>query len=216
MFDRCQSQLYSVVRNSASPKNDPSNRRHSSSSRKLANLIADSNRDPAPKEPKYITSAALSELISDPLKSEYDNIVILDCRYPHEYKGGRILGAVNVRTHDQLCSLRSRTSNALFVFYSEDSSSRAPAVHAAFRRRAMRRCTQNGTGCHCAILKDGFKKFYADSPHLCVGSFKSKSSAPLKRVVEYERAFQRDLLKQGVGPRQNKKIRFGLNRNNSE
>ena len=93
MFDRCQSQLYSVVRNSASPKNDPSNRRHSSSSRKLANLIADSNRDPAPKEPKYITSAALSELISDPLKSEYDHVVILDCRYPHEYKGGRILGA---------------------------------------------------------------------------------------------------------------------------
>lgn len=75
------------------------------------------------------------------LGPDFDNIyVIVDCRFPFEYKGGHVKGAINLFRHDKIKStffpndIAERTSpKKIPIFYCEYSQKRGPAMAHAVR-----------------------------------------------------------------------------------
>lgn len=85
---------------------------------------------------KSITPATLAKLINGCYSSSVATFKIIDCRYPYEYEGGHIHGAVNVYTKDQCLELLSNRNippqdpnkRNILVFHCEFSSSRGPTL----------------------------------------------------------------------------------------
>ncbi|RZC37212.1 Rhodanese and/or TEBP beta domain containing protein [Asbolus verrucosus] len=84
---------------------------------------------------KSITPATLARLIRGDFNGNVASYKVIDCRYPYEYEGGHIEGAINVYTKDQcmellnnLDSLQEDTMkrNNILVFHCEFSSERGP------------------------------------------------------------------------------------------
>lgn len=87
---------------------------------------------------KSITSDTLRKL----LLGEFDELVasykVIDCRYPYEYEGGHIYGALNLYTHEQILeefvsNLKTETTTDftkrnILVFHCEFSSERGPKL----------------------------------------------------------------------------------------
>ena len=78
----------------------------------------------------------LAELLEDNCSGEVDEYIILDCRYPYEYKGGHIRGAENVWSKETLQEqffskpeymLASR--RRIVIFHCEFSSKRGPDMY---------------------------------------------------------------------------------------
>ncbi|KAJ2494809.1 m-phase inducer phosphatase, partial [Coemansia sp. RSA 2052] len=69
----------------------------------------------------------------------YDEKIVVDCRFPYEYEGGHIAGAVNAPTMDVLEKLlldRPRTDRrVVVVLHCEYSLQRAPSMASHLRRR---------------------------------------------------------------------------------
>ncbi|XP_025415347.1 M-phase inducer phosphatase-like [Sipha flava] len=116
-----------------------------------------------------------------------DSYLIIDCRYPYEYEGGHIKGAINIYTKEQL--LQDYTDNKLgtkssksditnrkrnvLIFHCEFSSERGPSL-SRYLRNADR---QKNSTCYpyldypeMYLLDGGYCKFYAQYSHLCVPS----------------------------------------------
>ncbi|EFC38911.1 predicted protein [Naegleria gruberi] len=82
-----------------------------------------------------ITSKTLLQALRDDnLKNQ---IRIIDCRFPHEYQGGHIRGALNIWTPDvlleQFFSEGMNLSNQIIVFHCEYSQARAPKMYRYMR-----------------------------------------------------------------------------------
>ncbi|XP_051883638.1 cell division cycle 25 homolog d [Pristis pectinata] len=125
---------------------------------------------------KYISAQTVAVLLVGNFDHLIDEYVIVDCRYPYEYEGGHIKGALNLYTEEQLVSTffppqlspdpaRRRT---VIVFHCEFSSQRAPKVC-----RSLRRLDRNVNVyprlCfpELYILKDGYKHFFQQFETLC-------------------------------------------------
>lgn len=69
---------------------------------------------------------------TSPYMPKYDKIIIVDCRYPYEYEGGHIRGAINVYNPHQLPRAfffqvnKEKALRTLIVMHCEFSSQRAP------------------------------------------------------------------------------------------
>src|SRR5271170_1369724 len=62
----------------------------------------------------------------------YDQHLIVDCRFPYEFEGGHIAGAVNVNTWDALESYFLDTppeGKVVVIFHCEYSAHRAPRLY---------------------------------------------------------------------------------------
>ena len=213
-MDRCRSQMYNIMKNTMSRKEDSNSRRHSSSTRKLANIIADFNQQVKAAEPDSISSKDLRHILCHQSRSEHEHVILLDCRYPFEFKSGRIVGSFNVRTQEQLLRLSGRfnSSKSLFVFYSEFSTKRASAVYSVFQKKIMHSRTKNGTECKCVILEKGFKKFHDENPDLCIGEYRSCASGAPSQTLRYKKEFRTSILKEFIPDKRDKTVRFaGLN-----
>jgi len=65
----------------------------------------------------------------------YDQHLIVDCRFPYEFEGGHIAGAVNVNTWDALESYfldQPRQGKIVVIFHCEYSAHRAPRLFGPF------------------------------------------------------------------------------------
>lgn len=73
------------------------------------------------------------------LKGEFDGIIttftIVDCRYPYEYAGGHIKGAINIWEKDSLLSHFFKApqhpnpnERHIYIFHCEFSSKRGPQM----------------------------------------------------------------------------------------
>ncbi|XP_046576860.1 M-phase inducer phosphatase 3-like [Haliotis rubra] len=102
------------------------------------NLIGDGSKAPTitgrHKDLKSVSPRTVSQLLT----GKYDDVIsgyqIIDCRYPYEYEGGHIEGAINLHNEAQISevvtSLRGResTQRNILVFHCEFSSERAPKL----------------------------------------------------------------------------------------
>ena len=63
----------------------------------------------------------------------YNQHLIVDCRFPYEFEGGHIAGAVNVNTWEALESFfleQPRQGRVVVIFHCEYSAHRAPRLFA--------------------------------------------------------------------------------------
>ena len=70
------------------------------------------------------------DTMSDVLNSQDISYTLIDCRYPYEYAGGHIQGALNLWNHDMIRDFYSSHQGAapghVVIFYCEFSSERGP------------------------------------------------------------------------------------------
>lgn len=74
----------------------------------------------------------MAEVVRGKYHNTFEEITIIDCRYPYEFEGGHVRGAVNLYTKDAINSLlqNSMTSNKrhVLIFHCEFSSERGPKM----------------------------------------------------------------------------------------
>ncbi|XP_003384718.1 PREDICTED: M-phase inducer phosphatase-like [Amphimedon queenslandica] len=127
---------------------------------------------------KSISPDTVESLLNGKHDTKY---LIVDCRYPYEYEGGHIRGAINIWEKDTLLerffstpthpksSSESEERN-IIVFHCEFSSKRAPEMS-----RFMRKVDRERNGMEFPklyypelyLIEGGYKNFYATHPDLC-------------------------------------------------
>ncbi|KAL3315828.1 hypothetical protein Ciccas_005531 [Cichlidogyrus casuarinus] len=118
---------------------------------------------------RWIEGAKLSNLLASDA-----GLLLIDCRYPYEYEGGHIKGAVNAPVWPSLCrklfDCKYARVDILVVFYCEFSSARAPRMHDLVRNydRGMNyKHYPKLQYPQLRILEGGYHKFHKEHKHLC-------------------------------------------------
>ncbi|XP_038599278.1 M-phase inducer phosphatase 3-like [Tachyglossus aculeatus] len=84
----------------------------------------------------YVSSDTVAALLQGGYAQSVEEFVVVDCRYPYEYAGGHIKGALNLYREDQLverflqrprCPPEGPKSH-VFIFHCEFSSERGPRL----------------------------------------------------------------------------------------
>eukprot|EP00727_Mastigamoeba_balamuthi_P002686 m51a1_g12414 putative m-phase inducer phosphatase 3 (273) ;mRNA; r:731891-732802 len=122
----------------------------------------------------------LAMLLSGHFRDAVDAVVVVDCRYPYEYDGGHIRGAVNVPGDSDVAKAlremffggRARSGHAreALVFHCEFSQKRAPEAIRILRgldRAANYPSTEALCYPHVFLLSGGYKEFFALHKELC-------------------------------------------------
>ena len=122
---------------------------------------------------KAISPETMHQLLKKELP-EVENFTIVDCRYPYEYEGGHIEGAINIWNKDSLlqkfkCNRELKTRNVI-IFHCEFSSERGPKL-ARFLRKMDREANQDRYPFldypDIYILEGGYKAFYENNSDFC-------------------------------------------------
>ena len=137
---------------------------------------------------KYISPETVSKVVTKALP-HHDNqntqYMIIDCRYPYEYNGGHIAGALNLYTKGQVNNFlnechnnypvasgnkKSTNPNTVLIFHCEFSSERGPKM-AKFLRSQDRLLNAEKypqlSFPEIYIAEGGYKEFYHLYPTLC-------------------------------------------------
>jgi rhodanese-related sulfurtransferase len=135
------------------------------------NSSGEIHRLPSQLSPKdtirRITPQTMVDLLDGVYQSCYSQLLIIDCRYPYEYLGGHIPGAININTPDAIDRLLLETPDksrhTCIVFHCEFSSQRAPRM--ALHVRNFDRLLNSDRYPHLHypeiyILEGGYKAFY--------------------------------------------------------
>ena len=130
---------------------------------------------PQSKGPQtVITPKELAEMITNPNKFNFDKLLIIDARFEYEFRGGRIVSAINVRSKSQLYGIYNRylKQNVFIVFHCEFSQKRGPTLFQLFREYDRHHNTYpNLSYPNVFLLEGGYKKFYEQMPQLCIGGY---------------------------------------------
>ncbi|XP_077780824.1 M-phase inducer phosphatase 3 isoform X5 [Podarcis muralis] len=120
---------------------------------------------------KYITSETMAALLQGQFQSLIEKFCIIDCRYPYEYDGGHIKGALNIPREDDLFEsflrkplLSSMPQKRLvLVFHCEYSSERGPKMCRYLREED--RAMNEYPALHYPelyVLQGGYKDFFVE------------------------------------------------------
>ncbi|XP_062865838.1 cell division cycle 25 homolog d isoform X2 [Trichomycterus rosablanca] len=135
-----------------------------------------------------VSAQTVADLIGGQFGSVVEDFLIVDCRYPYEYDGGHIKGAVNLYTEAQIRqaflrvespgSLRGAeevedggsSARRLIVFHCEFSTERGPRLCQYLRK--LDRDLHAQAYPHLLypelyMLQGGYKRFHARWPELC-------------------------------------------------
>lgn len=136
---------------------------------------------------RSISPDTLARLLEGSFNDHIDSYLIIDCRYPYEYEGGHIRGAINIFTKEQLfknytedkLGKKSHKSDNIsakrnvLIFHCEFSSERGPSL-SRYLRNADR---QKNSMCYpyldypeMYLLDGGYCKFFSQHSNLCVPS----------------------------------------------
>ncbi|KAK9768185.1 m-phase inducer phosphatase [Basidiobolus ranarum] len=123
---------------------------------------------------KRISPQTLSEVLSGKFRDNYDKLVVVDCRFPYEYEGGHIEGALNLNTKEELekhffvnipTSLRT-----IVIFHCEYSAQRGPRMALYLRNKDRELNVDNYPNLYFPelyIVDGGYRKFYEKHRELC-------------------------------------------------
>ncbi|KAL4660985.1 M-phase inducer phosphatase 2 [Arapaima gigas] len=118
---------------------------------------------------KYITGAMMVAALTGQFDHVVEKIIVIDCRYPYEFEGGHIKGAVNLHQEDEVeeyllkCPITpsSPDKRVLLIFHCEFSSERGPRMCRFVRERD--RELNEYPSLHYPelyVLKGGYKEFF--------------------------------------------------------
>ncbi|XP_044230958.1 M-phase inducer phosphatase 2 [Thunnus albacares] len=144
---------------------------------------------------KYITSDVMVAALTGQFNHLVERVIVIDCRYPYEFEGGHIKGALNLHQEDQVQDFLLKTpitpscpeKRIVIIFHCEFSSERGPRMCRFVRERD--RAMNDYPKLHYPelyILKGGYKDFF---PH-----FQSQCEPQSYRPMHHE-DFKEDLRK---------------------
>ncbi|XP_030628451.1 M-phase inducer phosphatase 2 [Chanos chanos] len=118
---------------------------------------------------KYITPEMMVKAMNGEFSNLVERLLVIDCRYPYEYEGGHIRGALNLHQEDQIEEHLLREpilpscpgKRVLLVFHCEFSSERGPRMCRYVRERD--RILNEYPNLHYPelyVLKGGYKDFF--------------------------------------------------------
>ncbi|CAL8114850.1 unnamed protein product [Orchesella dallaii] len=130
---------------------------------------------------KEITGETLADLLEGKLQHAVTSFKVIDCRYPYEYDGGHIKGAINLFTRKQIYEEFIQTKNGfqggyteernIVIFHCEFSSQRGPDM-CRYLRDTDRDSNAASYPClyypEMYVLFGGYKAFFEQYPALCV------------------------------------------------
>uniref|UniRef100_A0A672JWB8 M-phase inducer phosphatase n=2 Tax=Sinocyclocheilus grahami TaxID=75366 RepID=A0A672JWB8_SINGR len=128
------------------------------------------------QELKYITPDIMVKAMNGQYSDLVERLFVIDCRYPYEYEGGHIKGALNLHQENQIEDrfLKSPIlpecpeKRVLLVFHCEFSSERGPRMCRYVRQRD--RFLNEYPNLHYPelyILKGGYKDFFPLHKSVC-------------------------------------------------
>ena len=123
-----------------------------------------------------ITGETLVQMMSGHYNQYFDDLYIIDCRFPYEYNGGHIQSAINFTTIENLFSLFYRTiiPSSVIVFHCEFSHNRGPQIASLFRSHDRCLNQQNYPFLsypNVYILDGGYRNFFQQHPNFCIGNY---------------------------------------------
>lgn len=144
---------------------------------------------------KYINQDTMVAALSGKFNHLVEQVIVVDCRYPYEFEGGHIKGALNLHQEDQVEDFLLKTpivplsqdKRVVIIFHCEFSSERGPRMCRFVRERD--RAMNDYPHLHYPelyILKGGYKDFF---PH-----FQSQCEPQSYRPMHHE-DFKEDLRK---------------------
>ncbi|KAK3585508.1 hypothetical protein CHS0354_003362 [Potamilus streckersoni] len=129
------------------------------------------------KDLRCITVDTMAAVLRGDYSGIFRNCTIIDCRYPYEFEGGHIEGAVNVYTkgmmqqflHQAFYGSYNAKRNIL-IFHCEFSSKRGPKMYRFLREQD--RILNKTKYPHLFypevyLLEGGYKAFYENHKHYC-------------------------------------------------
>ncbi|XP_041121205.1 M-phase inducer phosphatase 1-B-like [Polyodon spathula] len=125
---------------------------------------------------KYITAETMAAVLCGEFSSLIEKYFILDCRYPYEYEGGHIKGALNLHKQDDISNFfltkiitpTSEDKRVAVIFHCEFSSERGPKMCRFLRKED--RSVNVYPALHYPelyILKGGYKDFFPEFKMWC-------------------------------------------------
>ncbi|XP_036372837.1 M-phase inducer phosphatase 2 isoform X1 [Megalops cyprinoides] len=125
---------------------------------------------------KYITSEMMVAALNGKFNHMVERMLVIDCRYPYEFEGGHIKGALNLHQEEQVEEYLLKTpivpsspeKRVLLVFHCEFSSERGPRMCRFLRERD--RAMNEYPNLHYPelyVLKGGYKEFFPDFQTQC-------------------------------------------------
>ncbi|XP_030574683.1 M-phase inducer phosphatase 2 isoform X2 [Archocentrus centrarchus] len=144
---------------------------------------------------KYITSDMMVAALTGQFDHVVEQVIVIDCRYPYEFEGGHIKGALNLHQEEQVEDFllkkpivpSSPDKRVVIIFHCEFSSERGPRMCRFVRERD--RALNEYPTLHYPelyILKGGYKDFF---PH-----FQAQCEPQSYRPMHHE-DFKEDLRK---------------------
>ncbi|EDR25646.1 M-phase inducer phosphatase, putative [Entamoeba dispar SAW760] len=110
------------------------------------------------------------------LKHLTKNTIIIDCRYPYEYEGGHVIGALNLWNQELLFEYIKNNLEQIsrmqsnIIFYCEFSQTRAPSLARQLKRFDLERNKQYYFK-EVYLLEGGFNELYSINPSCIEGSY---------------------------------------------
>ncbi|NXF81726.1 MPIP1 phosphatase, partial [Sclerurus mexicanus] len=124
---------------------------------------------------KYIDSEMIVSVLTGKFESFIKQCVIIDCRYPYEYEGGHIKGAINLHMEEDVENYLlkkpiepSENKRVIVVFHCEFSSERGPRMCRFVREQD--RLSNEYPNLHYPelyVLKGGYKDFFSRCRSFC-------------------------------------------------
>ncbi|XP_053323222.1 M-phase inducer phosphatase 1 [Spea bombifrons] len=127
------------------------------------------------QELKYITPEMMVMILNGKFEAFIERYVIVDCRYPYEYDGGHIKGAVNLHMEQEVEDYLLKnpikptgSKRVVLIFHCEFSSERGPRMYKFLREKD--RGLNEYPNLHYPelyILQGGYKEFFHKSKTFC-------------------------------------------------
>ncbi|KXG51113.1 M-phase inducer phosphatase [Penicillium griseofulvum] len=137
-------------------------------SMKLPHFIPEDRADSLPR----IDKSTLLELMNGKFNDQFDNILIIDCRFEYEYEGGHITGALNYNDKERLAGelFSAPQARTALILHCEYSAHRAPIMAKYLRHHD--RAINVDTYPHLSypdmyILDGGYSSFFAEHRSFC-------------------------------------------------
>ncbi|NXM02073.1 MPIP2 phosphatase, partial [Tyrannus savana] len=125
---------------------------------------------------KYISPDTLVAVLTGQWSSFLESSIIVDCRYPYEYEGGHIKGAVNLPLQRDVERFLLQqpilplhpSKRVIIIFHCEFSAHRGPKM-CRFLREKDRSCHEYPQLHYpeLYVLKGGYRDFFLQYPALC-------------------------------------------------
>ena len=159
------------------------------------------------KDLKCISPATMCALLNEEFNIGVEQFVVVDCRYPYEFEGGHIPGAVNLWNCESLlhhffesrvdAAPRSLSNKQVIIFHCEFSSERGPKMCKYLRQKDREVNKDNYPRLNFPemyILEGGYKAFYETHRHLCQpNSYRNMLHRDYEEELKFYRAEAKSL-----------------------